>query len=367
MTKSGKLKSAFSVQPHHGGAISTSIICIITPKKMAGSEKLKNKFIAIIVIILLTSTTLYLNANSTTQAAPGQGDWITKYRIESADTHQLILEEDFKTGTTTGSAAIAEGADLKIEVTIVIGTSSPSTNLNLATELQRSASKDHYWEHDASDGFNLGNYNPNAQSFSFSYTAGTLVIVCYGRVPTGKVVQTVGNVTLHKPTPIGLITLKDSSGAVLDAVKPDITDGKIDEFNTLLKAKQDKLSSLQGSGAPPSFTQAYSNEIDVAKTTAKQGFADSAIAILNGLNVPDPASATMEILFIPLVVVFAVIAGIFGFLFMRIRGKVGYFQLVVEDQIKDLEGLTMRAAKIDRSMSANLESVKDRLKRLVGM
>ena len=89
--------------------------------------------------------------------------------------------------------------------------------------------------------------------------------------------------------------------------------------------------------------------------------------MLNGLNVADPASATMEILFIPLVVVFAVLAGIFGFLFMRIRGKVGYFQLVVEDQIKDLEGLTMRAAKIDRSMSANLESVKDRLKRLVGM
>lgn len=351
----------------HDRAISTSVICIIQLKKITGSEKLKNKFIAIIVIILLTSTTLYLTTNSTTQAVPGQGDWITKYRIESADTGQLILSEDFETGTTSGSGAIAEGADLKIEVTINIGTSSPSTNLNLATELQRSASKDHYWEHDASDGFNLGNYNPNSQSFSFSYTAGTLEIVCYGRVPTGKVVQTVGNVTLHKPTPIGLITLKDPSGTILDQIKPDITDGKIDTYNTLLKEKQNKLSSLQSSGAPPSFVQVYSNTIDVSKTVAQQGFADSAIAMLNGLNVPDPASATMEILFIPLVVVFAVIAGIFGFLFMKIRGKVSYFQLVVEDQIKDLEGLTMRAAKIDRSMSANLESVKDRLKRLVGM
>jgi hypothetical protein len=328
---------------------------------------LKNKFIAIIVIIILTSTTLYVTTNSTTQAAPGQGDWITKYRIESADTGQLILSEDFKTGTTSGSGAIAEGADLKISVTITVGINNPTANLNLATELQKSASRDYFWSHDTSDGYSLGSYNPNSASFSFPENAGTLEIVCYGRVPTGRVVQTVGNVTLHKPTPIGLITLKDPSGAVLDQVKPDITDGKIDEYNTLLKAKQEKLLSLQSSGAPPSFTQAFSNTIEASKTVAKQGFADSAIAMLNAFNVADPASATMEILFIPLVVVFAVIAGIFGFLFMKIRGKVSYFQLVVEDQIKDLEGLTMRAAKIDRSMSANLESVKDRLKRLVGM
>ena len=44
------------------------------------------------------------------------------------------------------------------------------------------------------------------------------------------------------------------------------------------------------------------------------------------------------------------VAGLFGFMFLRVRGKVGYFQLVVEDQIKDLEGLTMRASKIDRTM-----------------
>jgi hypothetical protein len=50
-----------------------------------------------------------------------------------------------------------------------------------------------------------------------------------------------------------------------------------------------------------------------------------------------------------------------------VRGKASYFQLVVEDQIKDLEGLTLRISKIDRASSSSLESVKDRLKRLVGM
>jgi hypothetical protein len=52
---------------------------------------------------------------------------------------------------------------------------------------------------------------------------------------------------------------------------------------------------------------------------------------------------------------------------MRNRGKVGYFRLVIEDQIKDLEGLTLRASKIDRTISSNLASIEDRLKRLVGM
>ena len=43
-----------------------------------------------------------------------------------------------------------------------------------------------------------------------------------------------------------------------------------------------------------------------------------------------------------------------------------YDKLVIEDQIKDLEGLTLRASKIDKNISVSLESVKERLKSLVG-
>ena len=38
------------------------------------------------------------------------------------------------------------------------------------------------------------------------------------------------------------------------------------------------------------------------------------------------------------------------FLFMKARGRSSYYSLVVEDQIKDLEGLTMRA-RVDRFLS----------------
>ena len=47
-------------------------------------------------------------------------------------------------------------------------------------------------------------------------------------------------------------------------------------------------------------------------------------------------------LFLPIVGVLAAVAVVFVVLFLRVRGKVSYFQLVVEDQIKDLEGLTLR-------------------------
>ena len=59
-------------------------------------------------------------------------------------------------------------------------------------------------------------------------------------------------------------------------------------------------------------------------------------------------------LFYPIIGVTAAIAVVLVVLFLRVRGKVSYFQLVVEDQIKDLEGLTLRASKIDQAMSLNL-------------
>ena len=77
--------------------------------------------------------------------------------------------------------------------------------------------------------------------------------------------------------------------------------------------------------------------------------------------------SSLEMIMLPAVAIAAVAAVIFAVMFMRARGKTSYYRLVVEDQIKDLEGLTLRASKIDRTMASSLDSVKDRLKRLVGM
>jgi hypothetical protein len=81
----------------------------------------------------------------------------------------------------------------------------------------------------------------------------------------------------------------------------------------------------------------------------------------------EPMGSAFQMIMLPAIGVAAAGAVVFAFLFLRARGKNSYTQMVIEDQIKDLEGLTLRASKIDRTIASNLDSVKDRLKRLVGM
>jgi hypothetical protein len=335
-------------------------------KNNEGAQNLRNKLASILLIVLLTTTTIYLTNILAANAATGQGDWITQYTITDAKTGNLILDKNFATNTVSGSGQISSGAELKVTVHITIPTNNPSSSLTLSTAMAHS-SKDHYWEHDASDGYALGNYNPNSASFSFSQTSGTLIITVYG-IASGTVATTAGGVTIHKSVPVSLVALKDPSSTVLDEIKPNITDASIDTYNIKLKEEQDKVAGYSSSGVSPATVQAFNNIITQSQVLAASGLTDGATEMLKALDTSvAPASATMEILFIPLVAIFAVIAGVFGFMFMRSRSKVGYYKLVVEDQIKDLEGISLKASRLDKGMGANLESVKDRLKRLVGM
>lgn len=327
-----------------------------------------NKLITLSIIFLLTLTAVYVSAVSMepVSAAPGDGQWITKYSISDGQTHTFIYSKDFTTGSESGTAAITANEELIVTVTISIATSNPSSELTLATEMQHSSNNDVFWEHSTGDGYDLGSYNPNAASFSFSQNAGELTITCYG-IAAGETETDLGDgVVLHKAVPVSLVSLSDPSSSVLDEVSLDITDGSINEFNTKLKTAE---SNLAGSGgADPAYTNLAQNVINAAKGAADVGLTDNAIAMLDSINNSGAAaSGLMSILFIPLVAVFAVLTALFAFMFFRNRGKISYYQMVVEDQIKDLEGLTLRAQKIDRTMASNLDSVKDRLKRLVGM
>jgi hypothetical protein len=103
---------------------------------------------------------------------------------------------------------------------------------------------------------------------------------------------------------------------------------------------------------------------------AGQGFTDNGIGLLNSLSVSEAPPATVasmaDTYFLPSVVGLAVATVLAAFLFARARGKANYVSRVVEDQIRDLEGLTVRASKLDKNLSAGLETIEDRLKRAVG-
>jgi hypothetical protein len=329
---------------------------------------MKNKILTLSIIVLFALTTIIvISAAPVKAAAASNTQWITKYTITDS-TGNVILSKDLTTGSSTGNGIISNSEELEVTVTINVATSNPSSSLTLTTAMAHSGTQDHYWSHDVSDGYSLGDgYNPNSASFSFTQNAGTLTISCYGQA-TGQVETTANGITLHIPVPLSLITLSDPSGSTLDSITLNITDASINNYNSLLTKEQSQLSSLQSSGVDPGYVQIFQNVITQSQSVASSGLTDQAGAMLNSLaSSSAPASATLQILFIPLIAVVAVIAVLFAFLFMRSRSKVNYFHMIVEDQIKDLEGLTLRASKLDRTMGSNLDSVKERLKRLVGM
>jgi len=131
-----------------------------------------------------------------------------------------------------------------------------------------------------------------------------------------------------------------------------------------VKYEQEKLQSLKDSGAAPGYIELYENVLTEAKAQANLGNVDSAIGMLNTLSVSnEPVASAVEGLFLPAVGILIAVSVVLGFMFIRGRGKLQYVLLVLEDQIRDLEGLTLRASRVDRSLSSSLESVKKEEKR----
>jgi hypothetical protein len=320
----------------------------------------------LVLSLLLVLVAVYMTSMSTVKAV-GNGEWITKYIVTDENTGKVILDRDFVANTTSGNGELLEGEELKITATISISINNPSAILTLGTSMQHSDLQPNmYWQVESTN-YSIGAFNPNSRSITFGEYAGNLVVDCYGKCPSGEVQEVAPNgVTLDIPRPLMLVTLQDPTGAVLDQIQLNVTDATIDQYLSLLSQKEASLSSLQSSGVDPGFIAIYSNVISVSQALESEGFSSTAITLLNGLNVSAPPSATMQGLFLPIAGVLAAVAVVFAFMFLRIRGRISYFQLVVEEQIKDLEGLTLRASKIDRTMGSSLDSVKERLMRLVG-
>jgi hypothetical protein len=317
---------------------------------------MKTKVFAISLIVLLTVVSF--GTIITTQGALGEGDWITNYSVEDPTTEQLMVEVNFDTGENQTLSSIFAGSELAITFTVDVPSTSPNTVLNLKTSMLHSQIEDVYWKLVSQD-YDLIAYNPNSQDVSFYQTKGKLVLTLYGRVP----------VTAVRDIPVQyLIVTLYSSGQALDNIKVRVVTAAMDEFDTIYEQKAEKLQSLKDNGVAPGYIELYGNVLNESRVQAEQGNVESAIGMLNALSVSnEPASSAIEGLFLPLIGVLVAVSVALGFMFIRGRGKMQYILLVLEDQIRDLEGLTLRASRVDRTISTSLESVKDRLKSIVGM
>lgn len=317
-------------------------------------EKMYTKKIAVCLLVIIATMSIICVQPT---FAVGEGDWITAYTVEDTQTGQKLIEVDFATDDEpTIYAPIISGQELTVTFTVDVFTSG-SGNLKLSTYMQK-PSGGQYWELIPGD-YDLGaGYTPNSATMEFGWVKGTFEMICYGKAST-----------VSRATNITLVQLSAAGAAdVLDAIKAVVLTAGADEYQNLYDQKEDKLQSLIDAGVASGYTNLFGNMLNQSKALVGKGYVNEAIALLNAIpSSGEPMGSAMEIILYPLIAVAGVAAAVFAVMFMRARGKNSYFKLVVEDQIKDLEGLTLRASKIDRTMSSSLDSVKDRLKRLVGM
>ncbi|MDH5375392.1 MAG: hypothetical protein OEW95_06220 [Candidatus Bathyarchaeota archaeon] len=320
---------------------------------------MKARLFAICLFLLLAS--VYV----TSTHGIGEGEWIIKYSLENLDTGQIILQRDFQTGETREYVSLFGDTELNVTFTVDVAVSAPHINLRIATDMKHSNIQDRYWQLHSKD-YPVVNYNPNQPYFEFNQIKGTLSVSCYGRIPRGITEEQVDGFVLHKPVNYSLIELTSPGGETLDQVMNAVLDAELDEFQNLLEKKEDKLQNLRDTGVAPGYIELFESVVNQAKAQAELGLVEEAIALLDLLAVSqEPVSSIMEMLFLPAVGILSVAVAAIGFVFLRTRGKIHYVLSIIEDQIKDLEGLTLRASKVDRTISSRLETIKDRLKGLI--
>jgi len=318
---------------------------------------LKKKILALSLLLLLTAMCITSMPIFTVKAQNASGTgWITSYSIYDYSSKQLLVQYNSATGVNQTLAPMMPGEQVYCTFTVNVFTAG-SGDLSLGSSLQRLLQGE-YWTL-VTQNYSLGSaFNPNANPTAFTWNQGTFTMTLYGIVPTPSTAS----------APIYVVTLFGPSGTILQQITVLATSAAMASFLTIYNQKEADLKSLISSGVATGYTSLLSTVLAQAEAEATAGDVTGATNLLNAINTSNaPAGSATQALLLPIIVVVAVIAVVFAFLFMRIRGKVSYIQLVVEDQIKDLEGLTLRISKIDRQSSSSLESVKDRLKRLVGM
>lgn len=299
-----------------------------------------------------------------------EGGWILKYKVEDLKTKKIIIEKDFTTGKENIYSPIFSGAEYNVTVVFNIAVTVPRSILKLTTSLERSSLLDRYWELYSKD-YPVINYNPSDRIIRFNQVKGNLTISMYGKIPINITEKRFNGYVFNKAIEYVVLELTGPNDEILDSITFTVIDSKIDEYQTLLKSKENDLKNIRNQGVVSSYVQLYEKMINQSKLEAEQGFVENAIKILNLLSVEgaprEPVPSILEMLFYPTVIILIGIIAFAGFMFQRSRGKLNYTLMILEEQVKELEGLEVRMSKIDKNLSSNLESIKDRLKRLVGV
>jgi hypothetical protein len=319
------------------------------------------------IFVVTLMFTMLLSVNPV--RAAGEDAWIVSYQLNELTTGQLILKWDAESDQLVQNAPVFAGAEYNLTFVINIRLNAPHAELtlNLSPDWIHSSMEDEFWDIHTLEIELTGDYNPNSPMVTFAQNEGLYKISTFGLIRSGLTTSLEDSgFTLHKPTTLTTLRLLGPDSTTLDTIKLNVIDSTIDEYYLVLNQREDDLSRFRNTEVDPAYIQLYEKFMNVAKEQAELGLVDTAIDLLETLEIeltPVQTSASwQEQYFLPVAAVLLLAAGLMGFLFMRTNSRSSFVAMIVEDQIRELEAIQARAQRIDRNLAQRLQDINDRLK-----
>ncbi len=308
-----------------------------------------------------------LIASSATNAEAQEDTWFISYKVEELTTNQLVLSWDSETGQTLQNAPLFAGAEYNVSFTLDISLTVPEAVLEMTLNLLHADGIDRFWEVQPENQGLFQDYDPNAQIVRFSHVKGQYTISAFGRVPSDLTTTNLGSgFVIHEPVDLTFIRLIGPDEGLLDRITLNVIDSDIDGYRFILNHKQSELQDYTATQVDPAYIQLYENFVSFAEAQADLGFIDNAVEILEALEVEIPPTKTgpslQEQYFLPVIGGLGGLMIIFAILFIRTQGRLGFIKMTLEDQIREMEGLQMRASRVDRSLGSRIQEINERLK-----
>ncbi len=223
-----------------------------------------------------------------------------------------------------------------------------------------------YWDLPADYlGDRLKNISPARKQISFGVDKeGKAPFKLTGEVPAESVaIKLPNNQFLHQQAAIKLLVLSSGSGTIKDTKSAKAIDKSIETYNNVFAQKR---SVVEGLSLDPFILNLVAAMVKEAQGLATAGNTDAATAILN--DIPDkgwPQAATSSGMLWIFIIALAVIALLLAFLMIKGRGSAGYTKGVIEDQVKKLDVVSVKAGRLgDKVLVQEINSVKDELDRI---
>ena len=258
---------------------------------------------------------------------------------------------------------LVAGGSYTINFEIEIG-ATLSDNILLTTSMEKSGNS--FWTlNNNYQGVDTSVWTPGSQSITFQAVEGTAQFTLDGKIPGSITEKDVIDMdkTVHALELVPILVMSLDSMEILDERTYTITDQTIISYDALLQSKLEKLDSISMEGKYNSLALEIVSEAEYLTTF---GLYDDAIKLLN--TIPDsdyPAPPSTTTLFIIASVILGITTIAFALLFIRTRSSSSYMSSSVSEKADKLDLLLIKASRIDKSLSDDLETIKRELKELV--